>query len=220
MGDSKKSSDSKSATKPIVIGIVGGVASGKSAVAEILSNWGARRLDADRIAHRVLTEEAVQQPLIARFGEAIRGPDGQILRGEIAKLVFGNTAEAVQGRAFLESVVHPRVKCELEQELAEATSAGTPMVILDVPLLLEVGWKKLVDTLIFVDTPTDVRFERVQARGWSEADLQTRESTQWPTDKKRAAADFVLNNAGSLAETEHQLEKWCRKKYGEEPFTN
>jgi dephospho-CoA kinase len=179
----------------IILGLTGGIASGKSYVGALLAERGAVVLDADRHAHAVLAEPEVVAALVARWGEAIRGEDGSLRRREIAAKVFGQGQAAAAERAFLEGLVHPRVRQRLRADLEAAERAGAPLAVLDIPLLHESGWADSCDAVAFVDTPESLRIARVADRGWSAEELARREAAQLPLATKRERADHVLSGA-------------------------
>jgi dephospho-CoA kinase len=185
----------------VSIGLVGGVASGKSLVAKTLVELGAVHLDADRTGHEVLADDAeVHRLLVGRWGDSIVAADGRIDRAAIARHVFGGSESAAADRAFLESVLHPRIGARLKQRAEEAAISGKPAVVLDAPLLLEAGWKPLCDVILMIDSPRELRRKRAATRGWSEAEFDLREAAQWPVDKKRQSADAVISNTGTADE--------------------
>jgi dephospho-CoA kinase len=186
------------------IGLVGGIASGKSLVAKLFAERGAGMLDADRTGHEVLARDAeVRAALVARWGPTILAPDGSIDRAAIAACVFASdtasSAEAAhQEREFLESLLHPRIKARLSEKTAEFAAAGYPAVVLDAPLLLEVGWGPMCDLLVMVDAPREARLARAIERGWTSQEFARRESAQWPVEEKRRHAKVVIKNDGTL----------------------
>lgn len=180
------------------IGLVGGVASGKSLVGRILVELGAGLLDADRTGHAVLADDAeVREALHKRWGDSILTADGSIDRSAVAKRVFAETEAGAADRKFLERLLHPRIRRRIMRERDHFAADGKPAVVLDAPLLLESGWDPLCDLILFVEVPRHIRLERAQTRGWTEAEFARREAAQWPVDKKRAAANVVIANSGS-----------------------
>jgi dephospho-CoA kinase len=181
------------------IGLVGGVASGKSVVAKMFVELGAGLLDADRMGHEVLATNAeVHAALVHRWGSGILRPDGAIDRSVIASHVFGNTPAATVDRDFLESVLHPRIQAALDSQKRDFDAAGCPAVVLDAPLLLEANWAPQCDVIVMVDAPREIRLARARERGWSDAEFARREASQWPVEKKRAAATHTVSNDGSI----------------------
>ncbi len=183
------------------IGIVGGVASGKSAVAKLFVELGAGLLDADRAGHEVLAHDAkVQEALVSRWGSTVLAPDGSIDRAAVAACVFAAGEQAASERKFLESLLHVRIREQLDQERAKFAAEGRPAVVLDAPLLLEAGWGPLCDLLIMVDSPEKSRLARAMERGWTRDEFFRRESAQWTVDDKRRQANVLVANDGTLDE--------------------
>ena len=189
----------------ITIGLIGGVASGKSAVARCFTDCGAALLDADRVGHEVLREPAVIEQLVARWGPTILTEAGEINRSAVAKVVFapGNEAE----RAFLNSVSHPRIAARLAAELDRLRAAKHPAVVLDAALLLEAGWDHLCDQIVFVAVPLEQRLARARSRGWDADELARREATQLPLDEKKRRSTICIDNSGTLADLQARIER-------------
>ncbi len=180
------------------IGLVGGVASGKSRVAQLLVDLGAGLLDADRTGHAVLAEDAeVRNALRQRWGDDVIAADGRVDRAAVAHRVFGAGEESAAERQFLEDLLHPKIRRRLEVEARAMAAAGRPAVVLDAPLLLEAGWGPLCDILLMVDASRETRLARARRRGWTEAQFDRRETAQWPIVKKRSAAGVIINNDGT-----------------------
>lgn len=188
-----------------VIGLVGGVASGKSTVAREFARLGAVVLDADEAAHRALDDPDVKNTLAQRWGDDILLANGKVDRQAVARKVFGDGPTETE-RQFLESLVHPRVRRDLQERMRELDRTGTPAVVLDVPLLVEVGWEDMCDVVFFVDVPRGERLRRAKIRGWSEEDLARREAAQADLEHKRRAADRVIRNAGSLDDLRREVD--------------
>ena len=188
-----------------VIGLTGGIASGKSAVAEELSKLGAVVLDADQAAHRVLDLPAVQAELVDRWGEDILSDDGRAQRAKVAAIVFANGESASQELQFLEQTLHPRIRKEFEARLSELAKQNTSFAVIDAPLLLEAGWGSLCDHLIFVDSPRADRLSRAIQRNWTETELAKREACQMPIAEKRQQSTHILKNPGSLGDLHEQV---------------
>ena len=188
-----------------IIGLVGGVASGKSAVAQIFAELGAGVLDADLAGHDVLADADVQRALCERWGDSILAADGSIDRAKLAAVVFATDDQAAANRQFLEELLHPRIRSRLEEQRRQFAAAGRPAVVLDAPLLLEAGWRSMCDLVVMVDAPREARLARARQRGWNDAEFARREAAQWPVEEKRRQADVVLSNAGSLNELRHAV---------------
>ncbi|MFM8289271.1 MAG: dephospho-CoA kinase [Planctomycetaceae bacterium] len=179
-----------------VLGLVGGVASGKSHLGRQLAQ---RRpiaiVDADRLGHEVLRDPQVKRELVRLLGEQILDPQGELSRGAVAELVFGTDPAAGERRRQLEAVTHPRIRAaaaaQLEVARQDLACEGS---VIDAALLLEAGWHELCDTVVFVDCPRAERLRRAALRGWSGAELERREASQWPLEEKRARADVIIEN--------------------------
>lgn len=188
-----------------IIGLLGGVASGKSVVAQELAQLGACILDADQAGHQVLQTPHVQEAIRSRWGLEVFGPDGQVDRARLAQRVFGRSAQAAQDRRYLEEITHPEIGQLLRSQAQTLAETGCPAAVLDAPLLLEVGWDRWCDKLVFVDAPWEVRQARALARGWSVEQFAAREAAQWPVEQKRLRADIIIDNSGSLEQTRRQV---------------
>ena len=192
-----------------VVGILGGVASGKSLVAEQLRSLGAKVLDADQVGHQVLREAEVIQAVHQRWGNAVVAEDGQINRSEVAKIVFAPTADGPSHLSFLEQLTHPRIGKKLRQEIDRTRQEGSvEVLILDAPVMLKAGWDKFCDYILFVKVPRDIRLNRAKKRGWSDEDFTAREAAQESLDTKRAAATHVIDNSGPIESTRQQVESF------------
>jgi dephospho-CoA kinase len=193
----------------LTIGLLGGVASGKSCVARMLAELGAGVLDADRAGHEVLADPEVTAALERRWSGSILDSAGRPDRAAIAARVFRTDPQAVADRAFLEDLLHPRIGRRLKEQAERLNQAGQDVVVLDAPLLLEAGWDTQCDLLIFVDAPRALRLERAQARGWSVDQFAQRESAQLDVSQKRARADIVVPNEGSTEQLrQHVQQVW------------
>ncbi|MEQ8211233.1 MAG: dephospho-CoA kinase [Lacipirellulaceae bacterium] len=194
-----------------IIGLVGGVASGKSTVAAAFAELGAVVLDADKMAHAALEDPSVREQLVERWGDVILSPDGNVDRQAIAKRVFGEDVKAREERDFLEGLLHPKIRAKAEvkiAELADSQVSTTPKaVVIDAPLLLEAGWEKICEFLVFIDTPEANRKTRAGDRGWSQEDFSRRESAQLPIAKKRETATHIIDNSGSTEDLRREVEQ-------------
>jgi len=188
----------------VTIGLIGGIASGKSAVAQEFVRLGAEVLDGDRAGHAVLREPAVIKKLVARWGASVLSPDGQVNRSAVAKIVFaaGNEAE----RKFLNRLTHPRIAKLLRQELVTLRQQGRRVVILDAALLLEAGWDRMCDQILFVAAPQSARLQRAKLRGWAASELARREATQLPLAEKQQRSSKIIENDGSLQQLRKKVE--------------
>lgn len=183
------------------IGIIGGIASGKSLVAKMLGELGARTLDADKIGHAVLAEDAdVRQAVVGRWGPGVLAGDGSIDRKAVAQRVFAPNKAGRADLDFLEALLHPRIRQRLESQRVQLLGEGDAPIVIEPSMLLESGWQLPLDVLVMVDAPREVRLARAQQRGWSEEQFAAREAAQWPVEEKRRRADVVIANDGSPEE--------------------
>ncbi|QGG95472.1 dephospho-CoA kinase [Actinomarinicola tropica] len=184
----------------LVVGLTGGIGSGKSSVAERLVARGAVLVDADAIV-RELQEPggAVLDAMVERFGDGILTHDGHLDRQAVADIVFNDEA----ARTDLNALVHPLVNAEMARRIGE--HAGTDrVVVMDIPLLNE--RRDGLGHVIVVDTPVDIAVERlVRHRGFSEADARARIAAQISREERRALADFVVDNGGDLAQLDAEV---------------
>ncbi|MCI0497730.1 MAG: dephospho-CoA kinase [Thermoplasmata archaeon] len=194
---------------PVVIGITGGIASGKTTVASMLADMGARVYDADADCHRLLETEEIA----ARVADSL-GPDvlrdGRLDRRAIARVVFDDR----NALATLEGILHAEV-CENTRRIIEGMGDGEVLVI-DAPLLIEAGMDGLCDVILHVDAPPGERRQRMADRGWDEAEMGRREARQVSVDGKRDRADARIDNSGDPAATRAQVERFWREVV--EPF--
>ncbi|MDX1966265.1 MAG: dephospho-CoA kinase [Planctomycetaceae bacterium] len=204
------SSDTSSSPRlcPVpVVGVTGGIGSGKSSV----SRWVAERypvllVDADRLGHAALTVPQIQEQLHAAFGAEIFGASGDIDRRRLAQLVFGDDPERQAARRRLEQIVHPEIRRGMEQQLAMVDPNIHCGVVLDAALLQEAGWGSACDAVVFIDAPVEQRMKRVQEqRGWTPEELAARERSQWPPERKRSEATHTIFNGGPLETAGREL---------------
>lgn len=178
-----------------VIGVTGGIGSGKSAVARLIAGEKGLLIDADKLGHEALAQPEILKRVAEEFGADILNTDGSVNRRRLGTIVF----QSPERRSALEKIVHPWIRDRIAGELRRGrTSAQYTVVVLDAPLLIEGGWKEQVDAIIHVDAPFKLRLGRVRERGWDEEMLKLRESAQLPLTEKRASADYVLNNSGGF----------------------
>lgn len=196
-----------------IVGLTGGIASGKSFVASVFAELGAVLLDADRAGHAVLEYTEVVDALVRRWGDKILRKDGTVARAEIARRVF-DSDQGARERIFLESLTHPRIAEHLLTQAEEGAKAGKSVAILDAALLFEAGWNRFCGLIVFVDAPRDVRLARAAERGWSEKDFTDRERAQLSVNFKRERADEVIDNSGSLGYVRSQVERLWRARLG------
>lgn len=190
-----------------VIGIAGGIASGKSLVAAQLRELGAEVLDADAAGHEVLKCPEVVEALVERWGPTILDLDRAVVRRRVAEIVFGDSAAAAEELAFLEELTHPRIGERLRERIENARQSGCPALVLDAPVMFKSGWNKMCDKVLFVDSPEPLRRQRAVQRGWSEAEFRDREAAQTALSVKRAASDVVIDNGETPEKTMEQVQR-------------
>jgi dephospho-CoA kinase len=178
-----------------VIGLVGGIGSGKSTVAGIMRELGCVVADSDDYARKALREPAIRDRIVEWWGKDVLDPKTrEVDRRKLASIVFADPAQ----RRRLEGLTHPWIEAR-RRELFASAPQGTKALVIDAPLLLEAGLDRECDAIIFIDTPAELRAKRVAStRGWSEEQLHAREKAQMPLDEKRRIADHVLVNGGDL----------------------
>ena len=187
-----------------IIGILGGIGSGKSFVSLCFGELGACVINADELVHRAYLRDDVRSALRQRWGDGVFAADGGVDRRAIAARVFTAPAE----REWLEHLVHPIVFRERDAVMTErAADPAVTAFVWDTPLLVETGGHTRCDALVFVDVPDEVRLARVRGRGWDAAELARREKLQLPLDKKRLLADYVVSNAAEAALTREQIRR-------------
>lgn len=194
-----------------VIGVAGGIGAGKSRVAAEFGKLGWLVIDSDALAREALNRPDVRDKLVAWWGEGIfqsRPNEGapseprKVDRSKVAAIVFERPAE----RERLEALIHPIVRSNRAEMIADARTRGHVGVVIDAPLLFEAGLDAECDAVVFVDCPRDQRLARVAAsRGWDQAELDRRESAQWPLDRKRERCRFTVNNADGAPPLAEQL---------------
>lgn len=180
--------------------MLGGIGSGKSAVAALFEKFGARAVDADRIAHGVLDDPTVRRTLVSWWGRDILS-GGRVDRAQVARRAFASAA----GTARLNALVHPRIRKALRRVISDARRRGGVTVV-EAALLLETGTDAWCDVLVFVDAPREARRARAAKRGWSAAEWSRRERRQWPLRLKKKKARYVIDNGGSKAAARRQVE--------------
>ena len=191
-----------------VIGLSGGIGSGKSTVAGELGKLGAEVLDADRMVHALLREKRVAAKVARRFGRGVLDAEGGVDRKALGKIAFRSKASI---RA-LEKLLHPAVIAATKKRIARLRRAkGAHVVVIDAPLLFEAKMDRLCDEVVFVDAPKRARAKRLKdTRGWTRATLDERERRQHALKSKRRNADVVIRNDASPRTTASQVHRYWR----------
>jgi len=188
-----------------VLGIVGGIGSGKSAVAAEFVRRGGFLIDADVLGHEALKQADIKQEIVASWGREVLNDQGEINRRALGKIVF---ADADQ-RKKLEALVFPWIERRIHEEIGRAqVDAGVQWIVLDAAIMIETGWSRVCDKIVFVDTPLEVRRQRSQrSRGWTEQEFRMREQAQLAVEGKRSQSDAVIDNSGSLDDLSKQVDR-------------
>lgn len=187
---------------PLVIGVSGGVASGKSLAARLLAEEaGGIVLDADRLARNVLDDPHALERVREAIGADVFAPDGTLDRAALARRVFGDP----KAKSALEAIVHPPVLAQIRSEIRRAAERRVPLVVVDAPLLHESGLDRICDAVLFVDTPVGRREEWARARGWSAGERERREKNQKSVEVKKRLADYIIDNSGSVESLRAQV---------------
>lgn len=197
-----------------VIGLTGGIGSGKSVVSRMFRELGATVIDADQLAREVVEPgQPAFEAIVRRFGEQVLLPGGDLDRKELGALVFEDEA----ARKDLNAIVHPQVAALAMKRMQEATEAGAELVLYDVPLLYENGLDRMLSTVVVVRVSPSVQRARIEARdGLSQREIEQRIAAQMPLAEKVKRADYVIDNDGTLEETRRQVESLYPKLKAEE----
>jgi dephospho-CoA kinase len=199
----------KENTPLFVIGLAGGIASGKSLVASCFEHFGAAVLDADRIGHEILKEPDVIAAIVSRWGQIVT-QDGEIDRSALARIVFGSGQSDSSELEHLEAITHPRIHQRICERLKELTD-DFQVVVLDAPVMFKSGWDQLCDKIVFVDADESIRQQRANQRGWDACELSKREANQTPIAEKRSRSSDFIDNSKSKEETYIQARELWRK---------
>lgn len=191
-----------------ILGLTGGIASGKSTVSAYLAQNGASIIDADLIARQVVAKKSSGlKQIVAKFGEEILTASGELDRKKLGKLVFSNK-ELLKA---LTDITGPLIRAEILREIEAAKKAQVKLVVLDIPLLFETGYQTLCDKVMVVTIPSEVQLERVMKRdNLSAAEARKRIANQLPASKRNELADVLIDNSKSVAETYQQVLKWLK----------
>jgi dephospho-CoA kinase len=192
-----------------VVGLIGGMGAGKSLVAAAFARRGARVIVGDRLGHEALRDPQIKAQLVQRWGQGVLDDQGAIDRQRVAAIVF---VDPVQRRA-LESLVFPWIERRMrEEKRAAEMDPNVALIVLDAAILLEAGWNRLCDRLVYVHAPRALRLWRLaEGRGWSEKEVVARESAQMSLTDKVSRADYALDNAGAPEETARQVDALLRQ---------
>ncbi|PYZ93725.1 dephospho-CoA kinase [Salipaludibacillus keqinensis] len=187
----------------MIIGLTGGIASGKSTVSTMLKNEGIPVVDADIVAREVV--EPGRSPylkIVDHFGSTILHEDRTINREKLGKIVF----ESEKERTVLNQIVHPAVREEMRLQAAEWQKKGHQLIVMDIPLLIESELLHMVDEVLLVYVSPRIQLDRLRTRNnFSIEEANQRIDSQLPIDEKKKFASYVINNEGTLEETRNQV---------------
>ena len=197
-----------SGKKKIVVGLTGGISSGKSTVLNYFKKLGAKTLDSDKIARDVVQKgNPALKEIVKKFGKEFLKKDGTLDRRKFGKLIFENKAK----RKELEKIVHPRI---IEVYKKNIKSLKSRVLVIDIPLLFEVRLQNLVDQIITVWVPRNVQIRRmIKKWGLKKEEAICRIQSQWPLEQKKKLSDFIIDNSNSLQETKKQVDALFKKIY-------
>jgi dephospho-CoA kinase len=201
--------------KPVV-GLIGGIGSGKSTVAAAFVRRGAKVIVGDALGHEALRQPEIRARLVERWGPGVLTATGEVDRRKVAGIVFAKTPQARDELRVLESWLFPWIERRIREEIAAAqTDAATCLIVLDAAVMLEAGWDRVCDRLVYVHAPREVRLKRLATgRGWSPKEVEERESVQRSLTEKATRADDAVDNSGSSGEVQRQvddlLSRWRR----------
>ena len=191
------------ANKPYVIGLTGGIGTGKSEAARYLASLGAAHFDADAVS-RALTAPggAALDDIRERFGDGVFNPDGTLDRAALGRIVFGDAA----WRRALEAILHPLVQREMLRQMDEAAESGAKVILLDVPLLFETGMDALCDETWCMTVDRETQISRVSARDrLTREEIEARIESQMPAEERASRATHVIDSGQSVERTRQAL---------------
>lgn len=192
-----------------VIGIAGGIASGKSTIAEMLKSLGADIIDADKICHQLINTKAIAHEITERWGNHIQDSHSKIKRHVLAEIVFSDREEV----SALNSIIHPKAIKQIQSRIAKLqVDAATKAIVLDAALLVESNLIDICNIMLFVDTKKNRCKARVQSsRKWPLDEITKREKFQGLLTQKKDIADVIINNNHSKEDTLNQVKDfWCQ----------
>ncbi len=191
------------------VGLTGGIASGKTAVAALLRARGCEVLDADSLGHELMRPgQAAYDDIVREFGRDVLAADMSVDRARLGAIVFA----VAEKRAALNRILHPRILDAVQRWFTALDRAGgSPFAFVEAALLVEAGYRGILDRLVVCWSKPEQQIERLVARGLSDEQARLRVAAQMPVEEKRRAADDLINCSGSLAETERQVEALLEK---------
>jgi dephospho-CoA kinase len=194
----------------IVIGLTGGIGTGKSEAARILQGLGAVIINADQVGHEAYTPHSeTWQEVVKAFGEVILQPNGEINRRKLGGIVFSDPEQL----ARLNRIMHPRMAKMVAERIKELAERGVSVVVVEAAILFEAGWDSLADEVWSTDSPEELVIQRLQARnGMSEEEARKRFGAQMTAEERRQRSDVVLDNSGEVADLERTIQSlWSNR---------
>jgi dephospho-CoA kinase len=202
----------------IIIGLTGGIGSGKSTAAALLEQKGARIIDADRVGHEIYKGGSEGwREVVEAFGPEVVGPDGEIDRRKLGQIVF-NSPESLKR---LNAITLPHMRAELSRKLEELRQAGTEVAVIDGTRLGAEGWHDLVDEVWLVTAPNEIARERVSvARNRSPEEVEAVLKSQLSNEERKKYAHEVIDNSGTLSDLEDRMEELWERLRPAASFSN
>jgi dephospho-CoA kinase len=188
----------------LIIGLVGQVCAGKSAVAAAFEKLGAKIYDADKYVHELYRQPEVIEQVRTLFGDGVVTPAGEVDRNALGRIVF---ADAGQLKRLTQEVVFPRTSQMIDQEIEAFRKSDAQAMVLDAPTLFESGRDGVCDRIIFVSAPLERRREWAKKRGWDENELLRRDKRLQDEQDKRRRVDAVIENAGTIEDLNRRVEE-------------
>ena len=189
-----------------VIGIIGGIGSGKSVVSEYLRKLGATVLDVDRFGHEVLRRPKIREAAVRRWGHHILNQAEEIDRRTLAGIVFN--PENPRELEFLENLTFPDITARIQNKLNQCAVAEIRVLILDAAVMMKAGWDDFCDVILYVSAERNLRLKRSRQRGWTETQFSAREAAQLPVEQKRDRANVIIDNNGTIDQTYRQTREF------------
>lgn len=186
-----------------IVGLTGGIATGKSTVAKMLTKKGIPVVDADALAHKAIEKGTEGYELVVKeFGKGILDENEEISRPQLGALVFDNAKQL----KLLEDIVHPRVAIEMQKKMSDLRASGCKLAVYMVPLLFEKGLENSFEAVILVDVPEEVQIERLKIRnGFSINESEARIKAQMSREEKLTKTEYIIDNSISKSKTKYYL---------------
>jgi len=189
-----------------VVGLTGGIATGKSTSEKILEELGAYVIDADKVVHALYEKEDVLEEVKKHFPQAFE--NGKLDKKKLANIVFKDDEK----RKILESIIHPKVNQEIENWIKKVKEKDPDaLVIVSVPLMIETGSYKKYDTVILIYAPKELQIKRLLEKGFTEEEALSRIKAQMDIEDKKKYATYIINNTGTVEDLRKQLEELYKK---------